>query len=103
MAQVRICGVNVRIDRDPSSGVYYIYLEYENEEELPISLGKEIEPQMVYDMIAGFIQTKKIKCKHSFVKTGISQILQRLFREMGTEDQKTLDLKFFKWARTHLK
>ena len=103
MAQVRICGVNVRIDRDPNSEAYYIYLEYRNEQDLPISLGREIEPEMVNDIITGFIETNKIRCKHSFIRSGICQLLQRLFKEIGTEDQKTLDLKFFKWARTHLK
>jgi len=103
MAQVRVCGVKIQIDRDPNSGIYYLNLQYRNEEELPIHLGDEIEPKMIHDFLIGFLVKKKIRCRPKYVKNGISQILRRLFKEMGTEDQKTLDLKFFKWSRTHLK
>lgn len=100
---MRICRVNVQITRDPNSGMYYIHLEYKKEEELPTSLGYEVEPEMVDDIISGFTEKKRIKCKRSLIKIGISQLIQRLCKEMGTEDQKTLDLKLVKWSRTHRK
>jgi len=78
MAQIRICRVNIQIDRDPNSGIYYLHLLYKNEEELPIQLGDEIEPKMIHDILIGFLVKKKIKCGPKLVKNGISQILQRL-------------------------
>jgi hypothetical protein len=103
MAEVRICRVNVQINRDPNSGMYYLHLEYGREEEIPISLGSEVEPEMVDDVISGFIEEKRIRCKRSEIKIGISQLIKRLCKEMGTEDKKTLDLKLLKWSRTQRK
>jgi hypothetical protein len=39
MAQVRICGVNIRIECDPNAELYYMHIEYRKEKELPINLG----------------------------------------------------------------
>jgi hypothetical protein len=103
MAQMRICGVDVQINRDPNSGIYYLHLKYENEEELPGSLGNEVEPTMIDDIISDFIEKKRIKCKRRWVKIGISELIKRLCKEMGTEDQKSLDLKLVKWKRTRRK
>jgi hypothetical protein len=100
MAQMRICRVDVQINRDANSGMYYLHIKYENKEELPVSLRNEVEPEMVHDIISDFIKKKRIKCTRSLIKIGISQLINRLCGEMGTEDKKSLDLKLVKWSRT---
>jgi len=103
MAQARICGVNIRIERDPNAGLYYMHIEYRKEKELPINLGKSIQPEAVYGIVVDFLEERKIKCKSKYIKYGIANLLQNIFKEMGITDEKLLDFKLFKWTRTRHK
>jgi len=99
MALTKICGVNIRIDRDPSAKLYYMYIQYRRNKELPIMLGKYIDPRRVDKLAEAFFEKERIKCRPRFVEDRIASLLQNTFKEMGIEDEKTVDFKLFKWKR----
>ena len=63
-------------------------------------LGNFIEPSRVYDLVCAYLKENLIKCKPKIIKDRVANLLQSTFRKMGIDDEKTLDLKLFKWKRT---
>jgi len=99
MTYARICGVDIYIDRDPNAKLYYFRIQYRGKMELPTMLGEFIEPLRVYNLICAYLRENRIKCKPKIIKDRIANLLQSTFKKMGVEDEKTLDLKLFRWKR----